>query len=318
MTILDAIKVWLIGAGEMARAYGKVLLALGIDFIVIGRGQASAKKFEEELGKPVISDGLTTFLKTSPPLPSAVIVAVQINLLKDIALELIQYGVKQILLEKPGGLNSNEIKELAQTSKPNDVNLFIAYNRRFYASVLKLKELIKEERILSFNFEFTEWSHLIKDLQIEPSIKENWFLANSSHVVDLAFYLGGKPQKINSYFSGGVVWHPRSSVFAGSGLSEKKAIFSYQANWESAGRWGIEILTSKHKFILRPLEELQVQDLGSFKIEKVEIDDSLDQQFKPGLYREVKSFLLGDKSQLCTISEQAKNVMIYNQIAGYY
>jgi len=314
---LGTAKVWLIGAGEMACAYGKVLLALGIDFIVIGRGQASAKKFEEELGKPVINGGLASFLKTNPSFPSATIVAVQVDLLKDITLKLIQYGVRKLLVEKPGGLTSNEIKELAQTAHQNQVEIFIAYNRRFYASVIKLKELLKEEKILSFNFEFTEWSHLIKDQQIESILKKNWFLANSSHLVDLAFYLGGKPLKIDCHFSGGLAWHPKSSIFAGSGLSDKGALFSYSANWESAGRWEIEILTNKHKFILRPLEELQVQEVGSLEIKKMELDDSLDQQFKPGLYREVKSFLLGDKSQLCTIAEQARNVLVYDKMVGY-
>ena len=301
----------------MACAYGKVLLALGIDFIVIGRGQASAKKFEEELGKPVINGGLASFLKTNPSFPSATIVAVQVDLLKDITLKLIQYGVRKLLVEKPGGLTSNEIKELAKTAHQNQVEIFIAYNRRFYASVIKLKELLKEEKILSFNFEFTEWSHLIKDQQIESILKKNWFLANSSHLVDLAFYLGGKPLKIDCHFSGGLAWHPKSSIFAGSGLSDKGALFSYSANWESAGRWEIEILTNKHKFILRPLEELQVQEVGSLEIKKMELDDSLDQQFKPGLYREVKSFLLGDKSQLCTIAEQARNVLVYDKMVGY-
>ncbi len=320
---MAAAKVWLIGSGEMARAYGKVLLAQGIDFTVIGRGQASAKTFEEEIRRPVIAGGLSAFLKARPAIPSAVIVAVQADLLKGLVLELIRFGVKKILVEKPGGLNSNQIKELAQASDHHKVNLFIAYNRRFYASVLKLKELVKEEKILSFNFEFTEWSHLIKDQQIDSSIKENWFLASSSHLVDLAFYLGGKPKEISCYSSGGLDWHQRSSIFAGSGISGQGALFSYSANWESAGRWGIEILTNKHKFILRPLEELQVQEIGSLKIEKVEIDGSLDQQFKPGLYRQVENFLLEDKSnkshqsQLCTISEQAGNVLVYDKMAGY-
>ena len=260
----------------MACAYGKVLLALGIDFIVIGRGQASAKKFEEELGKPVINGGLASFLKTNPSFPSATIVAVQVDLLKDITLKLIQYGVRKLLVEKPGGLTSNEIKELAQTAHQNQVEIFIAYNRRFYASVIKLKELLKEEKILSFNFEFTEWSHLIKDQQIESILKKNWFLANSSHLVDLAFYLGGKPLKIDCHFSGGLAWHPKSSIFAGSGLSDKGALFSYSANWESAGRWEIEILTNKHKFILRPLEELQVQEVGSLEIKKMEMQRNRD------------------------------------------
>ena len=36
--------VYLIGAGPMAEAYAKVLVALGVNFSVIGRGQSSARK----------------------------------------------------------------------------------------------------------------------------------------------------------------------------------------------------------------------------------------------------------------------------------
>jgi glutamyl-tRNA reductase len=43
-------KVWLVGSGEMAQDYIKVLMALGCDFYVIGRGAESAKNCEDELG----------------------------------------------------------------------------------------------------------------------------------------------------------------------------------------------------------------------------------------------------------------------------
>ena len=38
----------------------------------------------------------------------------------------------------------------------------------------------------------------IEKLNKVPGIKENWFLGNSTHVVDLAFYLGGKPKQIST------------------------------------------------------------------------------------------------------------------------
>ena len=43
-------KVWLIGAGNMAQDYIQVLKALNVDFTVLGRGQITAQKCEEETG----------------------------------------------------------------------------------------------------------------------------------------------------------------------------------------------------------------------------------------------------------------------------
>ena len=131
-------------------------------------------------------------------------------------------------------------------SENANAKVFIAYNRRFYRAVSEAKRLIEGDGgVTSFNFEFTEWSHEIERLSKAPGVKEKWFLGNSTHVVDLAFFLGGKPSEISCYTQGGTDWHPTASLFSGAGVSEHGALFSYNANWESAGRWGVEVLTKK-------------------------------------------------------------------------
>jgi hypothetical protein len=91
--------------------------------------------------------------------------------------------------------------------------------------------------------------------------------------------------------AGGLDWHPSASVFNGAGITDTGALFSYHANWEAPGRWSVEVLTKEHRLILRPLEELQVQNLGSVSVEKMEIADKLDKSYTPGFYRETESFL---------------------------
>ena len=138
-------------------------------------------------------------------------------------------------------------------------------------------------------------------------------MANSSHVIDLAFYLGGQPTELSSYTAGKLPWHPNAAIYAGAGKTENNALFSYQANWQAPGRWALEFLTSKHRLIFRPMEQLQIQQLGSVAIEPVEIDDSLDHDFKPGLYRQVQAFL-GCQQGLPTIQEQQKMLPFYQKI----
>lgn len=312
-------EVWLVGAGPMAMDYVKVIRALGIPFKVIGRGKASAENFYSKTGIEVLTGGLEEAIKQFP-LPSAAIVATGIETLAQNTLLLMQAGVKKILLEKPGIAAPSEINHLVEQSKQTGTTVLLAYNRRFYASVLKAKEIIEQDGgVVSFNFEFTEWAHEIKHLKKPEIVMHHWFLGNSSHVVDLAFYLGGKPETFRSFTKGGVAWHPSSSVFAGAGISSSGALFSYQANWEAPGRWGVEILTAKHRLIFRPMEKLHIQRIGSVAIEPCEgIDYTLDEQFKPGLYRQVESFIRNDLSAFSTIVRQQENLHdFYLEMAGY-
>ena len=106
------------------------------------------------------------------------------------------YGVKNVLTEKPAGMNKVEIERICQVAEKNDARVYVAYNRRFYSSTAKAMEIICEDGgVKSFNFEFTEWSHVIAHLSTSPKVKNEWFLANSTHVVDLAFFFGGRTRR---------------------------------------------------------------------------------------------------------------------------
>ncbi|OLS19111.1 MAG: hypothetical protein HeimC2_42690 [Candidatus Heimdallarchaeota archaeon LC_2] len=302
--------ILLVGTGSMGTAYAKVIKELGLSFAVIGRGEVSASQFRNETGIEPLIGGLSNWLATNPICPKIVIVAVNVENLAQTAIELMNYGVDKILLEKPGGLKFNEIQKVYNLSIETKTHVCIAYNRRFYTSVIEANRIIQEDGgVSSFNFEFTEWGHIIENLEISKELKESWFLANSSHVIDLAFYLGGYPISLSTYISGTLPWHPKASKFSGSGISKNEAIFSYIANWEAPGRWGVEVTTKKHRLILRPLEKLQVQKIGSVKIEEWEIDDRLDEKFKPGLYLQVKEFMANQQSeQLISIENHVKQV----------
>ena len=310
--------IWLVGAGYMAKEYAKVLKALGRELIVIGRGKETAADFEQALKIPVVTGGVEDYIQSGGLVPKHAIITVDAPYLYDVTRKLVDSGVKNLLVEKPGALTIDDIEKLEQMVEQEKSDVYIAYNRRYYSSVLKAEEMIKEDGgCLSFVFEFTEWSHIVKDLKKSEVEKRKWFVANSTHVVDLAFYLGGKPKKIRCFTSGGLDWHPSASIFAGAGVTDTNALFSYHANWAAPGRWGVEVLTAKHRLILRPLEELQVQNLGSVSVEKVELDDNLDKQYKPGLFRQTKSFLEGECSNLKPLCEQADDLKLYYKIAGY-
>lgn len=311
-------KLWLIGAGTMAIEYAKVLNSLGVDYLVIGRSETSALNFERATGKKVVTGGLDHYASLEKHIPQYAIVAVGVEQLKNTLEILVKIGVKNILAEKPGGINFTEIQYINEFSSKEKSNILLAYNRRFYESVNQAKrQIVSDGGLLSFNFEFTEWSHVIAPLVKAPGVKEHWFLANSTHVVDMAFYLGGYPKEISCFNEGKLSWHPTASIFAGAGKTVNNALFTYQANWEAPGRWAVEFLTSKHRLILRPLEKLFIQKIGSIAIEEYLLNDSLDKNYKPGLYLQTTSFLNNELDNFCTLSNQVALLSFYKKMCNY-
>lgn len=307
----------LVGPGAMGEEYMKVLKAMKVNTFVAGRGEKKAKEFTERHKVPVIC-GDIDFVIEEIGIPTHAIVAVNVECLCDVTKKLLHRGVKNILVEKPGGACEEEIDSVAKLAKEKDANVFVAYNRRFYSSTCEAMQIIERDGgVSSFNFEFTEWAHVIeKNNHMRPEIvKENWFFMNSTHVVNLAFFLGGVPKEMTCYTKGGLDWYKKASAFAGAGISDKGATFSYQANWCAPGRWGVEILTSKHRIYLKPMEELHLQELDSVKVEKQELDNKLDVMYKPGFYKQVESFIFNqDDKRLTTIEEQQEHIKVYNMM----
>ncbi len=311
-------KVLLIGPGNIGHDYIKVLNSFDVDIDVVGRSSKSSEEFSRKTQWFVHSGGVDSYINKNSKLPKYAIVAVNENQLSSVTLSLIEYGVKNILLEKPGGLSFSELTEIRNKSILNYSNIYIGYNRRFYQSVQKCKELLADnDDPLSVNFEFTEWTHKIDYNHYTKFELERFFMCNSSHVSDLVFHLFGKPKLLHSHTIGNLKWHPSASIFVGSGKTTDDVLFSYNSNWSSSGRWGVEINLTDYKLILKPLEKLFIQKRGSLDVEEVEINSNLDNLYKPGLYNEVKCFLEGGGGFLCTIEEQIDNFKWYYKIANY-
>jgi predicted dehydrogenase len=301
--------ILLIGTGPMAIEYSKVLLAINKKLVVVGRGSKSASLFEQKTGIIPELGGLDLYLKEKKLNKNTLaIIATGTETLMSIIHQLLKSGIEKILVEKPAAISIDELLDNETVLKPYYDSIFIAYNRRYYASVIEAKKLIKEDGGLkSMHFEFTEWAHKIEPLKKATGVKENWFFANSTHVVDLAFYLAGKPANWNTFSqSGRLTWHPKTN-FSGAGITEKNVLFSYISNWESAGRWAIELLTDKRRIYLKPMEKISIQQKGSIEVVEHDLDFSLDENFKPGLYKQVEAFVFGKEDRLLKMKDHIIN-----------
>ena len=308
---------WLIGAGPMAVRYAAVLADLDVSYDVIGRGAASAQRFADATGVQPYVGGVELAQRTRS-VPDFAIVAVAVSSLSSVARELIALNVPSILIEKPGALELRELCAIHDEAEQRSSSVYVAYNRRFYAAVREAQRLVKQDGgVISMSFEFTELPKVLANLPPDRKVREKWFVANSSHVADLAFYLGGRPTNWGAWHAGGSADHPSATRFGGAGVTDRGAVFSYLANWDSPGRWGVEIQTSARRLVLRPLEKLQEFDQKSMQLVPITIDDVADTGFKPGLFAQTQAFLAGRRSELCSIEDQIAQFPVFESMANY-
>lgn len=309
--------LWVVGSGFMGRAYVRALQHLGQPFLVIGRGDKSARELEQEYGISVIKGGVQAALQRLGP-PNEAIVGVQETDAASVARNLMTAGTRRLLIEKPGALSLSDLDELVDTSRSTGCQVWVAYNRRFYASVAHARRLIAADGgLLSLTFDFTEFSHVVRELQTDERTKQRWLIANSSHVIDLAFFFAGLPSTSHYIHVGQQDWHTASSAFAGSGITSQGVPFSYLADWSAPGRWAVELRTARRKLLFQPLEELKEMPRGSFVYSPVDIDDTEDQLAKPGLIAMTRAFLLGETGDLCALDHQREAMRHYCAMAGY-
>lgn len=312
--------IWLIGAGTMAAQHAEVLRDIGQDVTIVATSPDRAVPLADVHGMASFTHGLDRALAELPQ-PDAAIVVLPVNLLAAAALSLVTSGVPRVLIEKPACLSANELEPVVEVIQRTGTFAAVAYNRRFLSSVAEARRRIEAApEILSVLFEFTEAALRIATLATPNDIKRRWVLANSTHVIDLAFHLCGWPDTLESQIRGRFDWHPSGADFRGFGTTTRGASFSYLADWRGPGRWGLEIVLPEERLILRPMEQLQVIPLGRFASQAVTgIDDRLDCDYKPGLYLQMQAFLATTPDpRLVTVKQQLHAIRsVYNPIAGY-
>ncbi|MHA7774505.1 Gfo/Idh/MocA family oxidoreductase [Roseibium sp. M-1] len=319
---LDNDSVLLVGAGPMARAYAAVLEAMSRPYHIAGRGEASATQFEQEFNKRPGTGPFEVQLAAMGAAPHTAIVAASAANLAQVTRQLLTAGTKRLLVEKPLGFDIEGVVEIAALAGAAQAEVYVAYNRRFFASTECAAQFIDEDGgPLSVKFDFTESSRRIEALDKNPLELDGWFYGNSSHVIDLALFLGGVPKFLQAQSMNGLSWHSRGGIFTGHGETVSGAAMSWHANWLAPGRWGVEVMTRNRRLIMQPIEQLFVQTHDSFAVTQVKIDDSLDKKFKPGLYNQTHAFLNApDDARLLSVQKFAAICPIYSVMrdGGHY
>ena len=310
--------ILLIGSGAISEQYALALKSFGISNVtVLSNSDENVTKLCTKFNFTPLSGG---FKKHLPNISKKdlVIIATPIHLLLPCLESALNNGQTNILVEKPGTLYHKEFLSIVE--KYSSAKVRVGYNRLLYPNLLLLKELVqKDGGITSCTFTFTEWVHKINFEKNSSDVYARWGIANTLHVISMVTDLINMPKKITAYQSGHSDWHPSGSIFVGSGISKSNIPFSYHSDWNSNGRWGIEVMTAKNSYRLIPLEELYVSTKGTTKWEKIPTSSAfLDA--KPGLTEEIAVMLddnLSQKIDLPTLSEALELNKLAEKIFGY-
>jgi len=312
--------ILIIGAGFMAEQYCIALKTMGIGkVVVISKTRASADRIHEKYNFRTLFGGYETTLKSIGTFDLVLVAAPILDLIPAASLA-IEYGNRNILVEKPGAMHSSDLDSWNRDLMGCDLRVRIACNRHTYPSFWKVKELCEEEGgIMSCTYTFTEWLHSIGIQNYPPEVAKRWGIANSLHVIGMAHELIGLPDRIATYQSGTLPWHVNGSRFVGAGISQKGIPFSYHADWDSTGRWGISLMTHHHEYRLIPLEKIYRCKKGSVEFEPVEFQTAFP-HVKCGVAEEVTLMLNKELEKvipLVSVEKMGHIVRLTENIMGY-
>ncbi len=248
------------------------------------------------------------------------IVAVPIESLAPAAAHLAACGFRRLLIEKPVALSSGEIERLADRMDAAGSEAFCAFNRIAYPSLQELRgRIAREGGATSCVYTMTERVQADWTQRFSRSTLQRWGVANSLHVLSMAHAAIGMPLSWQAHRAGSLDWHPAGSVFVGSGLTERGVPFAYHADWESTGRWSVEVHTRLASYRLCPMERLAVRHVVPGEWEEVPLAVA-SREIKAGLLEQVAALAhpsVRALAPLMTLRETARLVRFAESVFGY-
>lgn len=284
------VKIGFIGAGSVARAHISASIAAGfIPTAICGNNLSErAKALSLEVPGLKYFENIDEFLKAD-------LDCIGILLNSDVSLCVYRRVIEQknipVLIEKPVAGRSLDFKYDLDLDR---VNTLVGYNRRFYSSVLDVKEILNES-----SFVQSKWT--IPEISWEKSpgsnLRKFFLFENSVHILDLFLYLHGAPSQSTFYnYDNGDFLQGSTSIHK----FEKKAIASLTISFGVPDNTSASFYASSNHYLLKPFEILKkftdittepANDLTPFKkylpTESINWQISKDDlNFKPGFLKQ--------------------------------
>lgn len=260
---------------------------------------------------------------------------------KPIFLEALKYD-KDIILEKPAGINVQEVEDMIQASKSFKRKIFVDHPMRFHPLIKKLKDMITEGKFGKVTFlEFRQYTNYVSD---EKKVNE-WFddpqkgggqvLNMGTHLIDIARFTFG----MANVKSGNMIKKTVRDSYPGNKNVKIEHQISANFNFDSGvnssffntttsfgyKNFEIKLLGEKGIFFYDDIEGARVSFSNDQPLEVLGIPDSLERieagrsfvskSFK-FFAKELVDFLNGkiDSIECCTLREEKENLVQLGQL----
>ena len=308
-----------IGAGNISKFHIEAFSSLGAEIAAIAATPKSlnAEHIATKYGIPIVLEKWQDITNERLNI-DGIIVCTPPSVTPKI-LSQISHSGKPILVEKPISYDPEFLKELKHaTSSP----VYVAYNRRFYESVIEIKNLVNPNEVF-FNATIIEASYMNSLKALEEII-----CGNSVHILDLCLHIFGKLKIVDlQVLNNNLGITAKFNSISGKYVGTLQILFGIPKNSS------IEIFGDNFRCNLTPIESLELFD--SFKILEPTDNESIrryipvwskttpsfissSSEFKPGFLSQAKAFIQvcsGEESPLlCNLDEAIQTLDIAKEI----
>ena len=231
---MNNIKLGFIGSGPISNFHIPALKKVGFKVnLFYSRNYNKAYNFSK-INKIVLPEkSFTDFINKSQVL-DAFVLSIKTDVTAKYLEKLCKLN-KPIFVEKPGSLNSKDLKKI---KKKTNSKIYFLYNRRFYYSILEGKKFINSSK------------KCFVSVKIPDTVKTtHQFVTNGCHVIDLLFFYFNELRVVNSYkLKNNIGYYFLLK-------SKKNDMISCLLNWGSPQNFEINICNEKNERLeIKPLE----------------------------------------------------------------
>jgi len=247
-----------------------------------------------------------------------VVIAVTITSTLEVSLECFNFPWIT-LIEKPLGINLAEAEKLVDVANKKGRKAFVAFNRRYHASMNWVKDQldsIESKRFIKIQDQ--ENTIEAKKDGHAKIVLENWMFANSIHMIDLFRFFGRSPITNITPIK---PWPGTNSdvlEYLAAISYENGDTALYEGIWNAQGPWAVTVSTREKRFEMKPVESAFYQNQVDRTIHRME-PDSLDNDYKPGFYlqaTDVVKALQGKSNSLVTLEDALETTRLTHSLFG--
>jgi len=198
----DKIRWGIVGPGRIAHSFAKDLSLVegGKLTAVASRNLQRAQEFANEYGAEYSFGSYEELFDSD--VVDVLYIATPHTSHCELSIAAMEKG-KNVLCEKPMGLNSHEVGQMVDSAKKNNVFLMEALWSRFNPSILKVKEIVEKGTLgeiayLNANFGFYALDRDEEHRLLNPNLAGGSLLDIGIYPIFLAYLILGKPETIKA------------------------------------------------------------------------------------------------------------------------